>query len=384
MRKAFKYRLWTNKNQERELGIMLETHRHLYNACLAQKKDAYELEKKSIKYTEQSVWFKAERTTNDYFARINFSSAQATMRRLDKSFQAFFRRIKTGAKPGYPRFKGRDFFDSVEFPSHGDGIRLTANRLRVQHVGIIRVCLHRPVEGTIKTLSLKREAGKWYLIVSCDLGDVVIAPSVNPSIGIDVGLNSFLVTSNGEHVANPRFLKAELPELRRRQRSLSRKKKLGSNGRKAIKKVQKLHAKVKNVRREFHFKTSNELIRRYGMIAMESLNIKGMVKNRRLARSISDVAWASFQSILRHKAESAGVTVIGVNPKNTSQICSSCGQIVEKSLSVRIHNCPHCGLVLNRDHNAARNILARGVQAWTKPVGLNLEVAPSVPGSRLL
>ena len=383
MRKAFVYRLWTNRNQDRELGIMLETHRRLYNACLAQKKDAYELDKKSIKYTEQSAWFKTERATNEYFARINFSSAQATMRRLDKAFQNFFRRVKGGDKPGYPRFKGRDFFDSVEFPSHGDGIRLTANRLRVQHVGTIRVCLHRPTEGTIKTLSLKRETGKWYLVVSCDLGSISVAPSTNPAVGIDVGIKSFLVTSDGDHVPNPRFLKAELPELRRRQRSLSRKKKLGSNRRKAIKKVQKLHAKVKNVRREFHFKTANELIRRFGMIATESLNIKGMVKNRRLAQSISDVAWASFQSILRHKAENAGVTVIGVNPKNTSQLCSSCGQIVEKSLSVRVHRCT-CGLVLDRDHNAARNILARGVQAWTEPVGPKLGITPIVPRSRLL
>ena len=178
MRRAFKYRLFTNANQERELGIMLESHRCLYNACLEQRKVAYAADKRSVKYAEQSAWFKAERAVNPYFARLNFSGTQATMRRLDKAFANFFRRVKEkAANVGYPRFKARDRFDSMEFPSHGDGIRLTGNRLRVQHVGTIRVKLYRPVEGEIKTLTLKREAGKWYVVASCDLGDVQVTPS---------------------------------------------------------------------------------------------------------------------------------------------------------------------------------------------------------------
>jgi putative transposase len=149
VRRAFKYRLWTNANQERELATMCETHRRLYNSCLDERKSRYEAEKVAVKYAQQSARFKAERETNPFYARLNFSSAQATMRRLEKSFANFFRRLKAGEKPGYPRFKGRDFFNSIAFPSHGDGIRLAGNRLRVQHVGTIRVKLHRPVEGTI-------------------------------------------------------------------------------------------------------------------------------------------------------------------------------------------------------------------------------------------
>src|SRR3954447_23063747 len=126
---------------------MLETHRRLYNSCLDERKSRYEAEKVTVKYAEQSARFKAERATNPYYARLNFSSAQATMRRLEKSFANFFRRLKTGEKPGYPRFKGRDFFNSVEFPTHGDGIRLIGSRLRVRHVGTIRVKLHRTIEG---------------------------------------------------------------------------------------------------------------------------------------------------------------------------------------------------------------------------------------------
>ena len=373
MRRAFKYRLWTNKNQERELSIMLESHRRLYNDCLAQKKNAYETEKKWIKFTEQSSWFKEERKSNEFYNKLNFSSAQATMRRLDKAFQAFFRRIKTGDKPGYPRFKARDRFDSIEFPSHGDGIRLKEDRLRVQHIGTVRVKLHRTVQGTIKTLTIKRECEKWYLVVSCEIDNTTKLINQLPAIGIDVGISHFLTTSDGEYIANPNFLKVELPKLRRQQRSVSRKTKLGKNRRKAVRKVQKTHTKIKNVRREFHHKITNEIIRRYGFIAMESLSINAMLGNRRLARSISDVAWASFQSILSYKAERAGATVIGVDPKNTSQMCSDCGQIVQKGLSVRVHKC-FCGLVLDRDINAARNILQRGIQAWTKPV----ELKPSV------
>ena len=211
MRRAFKFRLFTDRNQDRELAAMLETHRRLYNSCLDERKTRYEAEKVTVRYGEQSARFKAERTTNPYYARLNFSSAQATMRRLERSFANFFRRVKTGEEPGYPRFKGRDFFNSIEFPSHGDGIRLTDDRLRVQHVGMIRVKLHRPVEGTIKTLSVKREAGKWFLVVSCDLGDVHVEPSTNPPVGIDVGLKTFLTTSDGETEPNPRYLKDALP-----------------------------------------------------------------------------------------------------------------------------------------------------------------------------
>ena len=367
MRKAFKYRLFTNVNQERELAAMLETHRRLYNSCLAERKERYETKKVSVKYTQQSARFKVERATNPYYARLNFSSAQATMRRLDRSFTAFFRRVKGGEKPGYPRFKAGDRFHSIEFPVHGDGIRLTGNRLRVQHVGTIRVKLHRPTEGTIKTLTLKREADHWYVVVSCDLGEVQITPSINPPVGIDVGLESFLTTSEGEQVANPRYLKDALPELRRKQRAVARKKKGGKNRRKAVKVVAKCHARVRNLRREHHHQVALSLTRRFGIIAVESLNVQGMLRNHRLSRAIADAGWSGFVGVLRCKAEKAGVQVVEVDPRGTSQQCSGCGQEVSKALSVRRHDCPYCGLVLHRDHNAALNILARGL-ARTGPV----------------
>lgn len=373
MRKAFKFRLFTNANQERELGIMLESHRRLYNLCLEQRRDLYRQHKHSVKYSEQSSQFKDLRADNVYFARLNFSSAQATMRRLDKAFVAFFRRVKAGKKPGYPRFKAGDRFNNIEFPSYGDGIRLNGNRLRVQHVGVIRCKVHRAVEGVVKTASLKREGDKWFVVLSCDLGDVQIQPSTLPAIGIDVGIENFLTTSDGGVVDNPRFLKKELPALRRAQRAVSRKKKGGANRRKAVKVVRVLHAHVANQRREHHFKTAFNLVRCYGLIAVERLNIRGMLRSQWMSRAISDAGWASFIEVLTHKAASAGATVVAVNPRGTSQLCSECGIKVAKVLSVRRHNCPRCGLSLHRDENAARNILERGLLAWTGPVGANGE-----------
>ncbi len=382
MRRAFKYRVFPNRNQLRELGIALETHRRLYNNCLAQRKDAYEADKTSIKYKDQSARFKTERANNPFYARLNFSSAQATMRRLDKAFVAFFRRLKAGEKPGYPRFRGRDRYGSIEYPAYGDGIRLIGNRLRIQHVGVVRVKLHREIQGVVKTVTLKREADKWYVVLSCDLGDVKVEPSVNPSVGIDVGLKMFLSKSDGsEPEANPRYLKTALPVLRCKGRSVARKRKGGKNRKKAVRKLAKVHARVKNLRAEHHHQVALKLVRRYGLIAAESLNIRGMLKNGRLARSISDVAWGNFLLTLRSKAESAGVAFVEVNARGTTQECSACGQVVPKDLSQRWHSCS-CGCSLDRDENAARNILARGLLARTGPAGLKVGVAQPAPRSR--
>jgi putative transposase len=371
MRRAFRYRLWTNASHERELGIMLETHRRLYNECLSLREMAYSCYGVRFSYADCSRWFKGQRATNPYFACLNFSSAQATMRRLDRTFQAFFCRVKAGEKPGYPRFKGRDRFDSIEFPAYRDGIRLIGNRLRVQHVGTIRVKLHRPVEGKIKTATLKREAGKWYVIFCCELPDVPIKDEGKPAVGIDVGLESFLTTSDGEREANPRYLKESLPGLRRAGRSVSRKKLRGSNRRKSVRKLAKIHARVRNLRREHHHKVALKLVRRHGLIAAESLNVRGMLRNGRLSQAIADAGWSGFLLTLRHKAESAGVAFVEVDPKGTSQQCV-CGQEIRKSLSERWHSCPACGLSAHRDHVSARVILARGLAARTAPPGANV------------
>lgn len=388
MFRAYKFRLFTNANQDRELAIMLETHRRIYNECLSLRTMCWQTLGLSFTKDDAELWFRGQQKTNPFFARINNNSGQLTIRHLDKVFEAFFRRCKAGEKPGYPRFKGRDRFESFTF--HGpdkrgksNGCRLIDGRLYVQHIGRIRIKQHRPLEGRIKTITLKREAGKWYAIFACDLGPITVAPSTLPEIGIDVGLRHFLTTSEGRREPNPRLHKTALPELRRAGRSVSRKKLQGSNRRKAVRKLAKIHARVKNLRREHHYQVAHRLVRRYGMIAVERLNIQGMIRSGWFSRAIQDAAWGGFLVILKCKAESAGVEVVEVDPRGTSQECSSCHQDVRKDLKVRQHVCPHCGLSLDRDHNAALNILARARLARIAPAELNGKGSSArVPRSR--
>lgn len=367
MRKTYKYRLFTNASQERELSLMLETHRRLYNAALDGKKLCFETAGTDWSYYEQSAWFKIQRQSNPWFAKLNFWSAQNTLKTLDKAFQAFYRRCKASKKPGYPRFKNTDRFNSFAFDmsGNGGGCKVVGGKLRIQNVGTIRIRWHRELEGKAKQARIVRENGKWFVCFSVELPDPVPTEKT-AAIGIDVGLSSFVTTSDGEHTGDSKLLGRQQKELRRRQRALSRSRK-GSNTRKKTKKrVTTLHAKVRNTRKDMHHKVARALVDRYGVIAVERLSIKGMLKNRRLGRSISDAAWGLFLGILSSKAESAGGQVISVDAKNTSQQCSNCGEIVKKSLAVRVHRCD-CGLVLNRDVNAARNILARALPGIAKP-----------------
>lgn len=371
MRKAFKFRLYPTCLQNQSLAKMLETHRHLYNRALAERKEAWEQEQRSVSYGDQAAYLTADRKTNPYLAETNFSSTQATLRRLDKAFQAFFRRLKAGKMPGYPRFKGHHRFDTVEFPAYGDGCKLTGNRVYLQHIGDVKIKLHRPVEGMIKTVSFRREADGWHVVFSCDLGEAPVPPSENPPVGIDLGLKAFLVTSNGQSVAPPKFYRQAEATLRRAQRRVSRRRKGSNRRRKAGQTVAKLHLHVTNQRRDFHHKTALTLVQQYGLVAHEALNVKGIARSR-FAKSTHDAGWAGFLNILRHKAEGAGVQVIEVSPANTTQACSECGALpdVPKTLADRVHCCPHCGYEADRDLNAARNILRLGLSRQALTVAL--------------
>ena len=392
MRRAYKYRLYPNTNQQRELEQQLETHRRLYNEALRQRINAYTAYQLGVRWKplgnfEQTRWFRDENKRNPWYGKISADAGIATLRRLDRSYQNFFRRVKEGAiKVGFPRFKARGHFDSFQYPHAGtnNGIKLlNDSRLRITSVGTIKIKIHRPIVGNIKTAAIKLEAAKWFVIFSCDLGEVEVAPSTNPSVGLDVGIESFAVSSYGESFANPSYLKKELPELRRQGRALARKHKGGSNRRKAVRRLRACYVRVANRRREHRHQLSHQLVRRYGFIAVESLNVRGMMGNRRLSRAISDAGWSAFMGALRYKAESAGVAFVEVDPKGTSQQCSGCGAVIRKELWIRTHCCVQCGLVLHRDENAARNILARALQVRTGPAGLNEKgLSARVPRTR--
>lgn len=361
MRRTFKYRLYPTNAQVACLEYQLDEARSLYNAALQERRDAWRMQRISRNYYDQANQLKEIRDAGN-LGLANFSTCQDVLRRVDKTFAAFFRRIKAGEKVGYPRFKARDRFDSYTFPSWGDGCHLTeAGRLKVQGVGVIKLKMHRPIVGRIKTLTLKREAGKWY---ACFSVEYHVEPLCPPSgaVGIDVGLCSFAALSTGERIANPRNLKAGLAKLRRCQRRVARRKKGGTGRRKAVQFLQKAHAHIYNQRSDFQHKLSRSLANTYGLIAVEDLNIKGLSRSM-LARSVNDASWGSFLARLAYKVEETGGQLVKVSPNGTSQVCSWCGALPDapKTLADRVHSCS-CGLVVDRDVNAARNILSLGLR----------------------
>ena len=288
------------------------------------------------------------------------------MHRVELAFKAFFRRVKSGETPGYPRFKGRGRYDSITYPQSGFGV--DSGKLHLSKIGDIKIKLHRPIEGKIKTCTIRRmPTGKWFACFSVDMGEVVLPSWKGGSIvGIDVGLESFATLSNGEKIANPRFFREEESELARVQRKLSKAPKGTPERKKALKVVQRIHERIANRRTDFANKVSCQLVDRYGVIVFEDLNIKGMMQNHRLSKSIGDVAWNILVKATESKAAYAGSKVVLVDPKYTSQMCSRCGLIVKKGLSERVHRCPECGLTMDRDLNAAINILRLGMQSLRK------------------
>lgn len=364
MRKTFKYRLFPTATQQELLRVQLSEACGLYNAALQERRDAYQTHKKSLNYYDQANQLKEIRASGD-LSLANYHCCQDVLKRIDKAFKAFLRRCKSGQKPGFPRFKSHRRYDSITFPSHGDGHKLLNRHLRVQGVGDIKVKLHRPLDGNIKTVSVKREGHHWYACFSCEVSAQPLPENAN-QVGIDVGLESFATLSTGEIVENPRWFETRQKRLRRAQRKLSRRKKYSKRWRKAAQYVVQIHRDIANQRRDFQHKLSREIVNANGFIAVEDLNINGLASGM-LAKSVADVGWSSFLNMLSYKAESAGRQLVRVDPRGTSQRCP-CGKPAPKKLSDRKHVC-ECGLQTTRDHASSLEILRLGLslQAQTKP-----------------
>lgn len=360
MQITFQYRLLPSKTQRTKLTQTLELCRWVYNETLETRKNAWEKEQKTISHYDTikmlPVWKEQKPELNRVYSQV----LQEVCTRVDLAFSAFFRRVKAGDKPGYPRFRGYGRYDSFTYPQ--SGFELVGNALKLSKVGTVKVIIHRPLQGTIKTLNIRRDAvGNWYANFSCEVEPEPL-PKSDKAVGIDVGLESFATFSDGTKIANPRFFRLDEKELAKAQRKLSKAEKRTPERAKRRKAVAHIHQRIVNRRKDFAHKLSRSMVNEYGIIALEKLNNKNMLQNHCLAKSISDAAWNQFVQYIQYKAECADRECVLVDPRNTSKRCSRCGTLVEKSLSVRVHKCPVCNLEIDRDENAAINILALGLQ----------------------
>jgi putative transposase len=327
---------------------------------------------------EQEAELKGIRAEFSDHAAIHSHVLQDVLARLDKTYQAFFRRVQAGEKAGFPRFKGRNRFHSFTVKEYGNGARLDTGSLALSKIGRIAVHWSRPIEGTPKTVTISKEADGWSVAISCaEVPIQPLAPTGRES-GIDLGLESFATPSDGSRILTPGCYRKAERYLAKCQRRIAKRKKGSNRRRKAVVLLAKAHQMVRRQRKDFHHKTAFTLVRAYDAISHEDLRVANMVRNHRLAKSISDAGWSAFLAIPSFKAAKAGRSVVAVDPAFTSQTCSGCGVMVQKGLSVRWHECPDCGTRLHRDHNAARNIQWRGQRLRGlagAPAGTNREPA---------
>ena len=361
MKKTYKYRIYANKKTLEKVDYWLYLCRQLYNTALEQRISIYRSNGASIHRYEQNHQLLGLKDSFPEYKDIGAHVLQDVVNRLDKAYQVFFRRVKAkDGKAGFPRFKGRSRYNSFTFPD-SSGWKLEDNHLLVKKIGVFKLKLHRPIEGDIKTVTISKDAsGKWYVCLSCNNVPEKKLARLSNTVGVDVGIKSYCVDSDGVLTDNPEYFKNQQRLLRIRNRALARRKLRGNRRNKARVMVAKTHEKIARQRNDFLHKLANYYIANYGQIFIEDLQIQNMVRNKHLSKPITDASWGKFFELLTYKAAEAGRIVTKVPPRNTSQICSRCGNIVAKTLAVRVHECPYCGLVLDRDYNAAININAVG------------------------
>lgn len=406
--KAFKYRIYANRAATEKLNWTLNRARELYNAALQERRDAYlrvkqhpdyydeerrkELTRKyAIGVFEQKRELVEVKKERPEYQEISSHVLHDVIFRLDHAFQAFFKRIKKGQKPGYPRFQGRNRYTSFTYPD-GAGWKLLNSstnlpkkkdmvraNLRLSKIGTVKLHLHRSIEGTIKTLTIKREGEHFYAIFTCEIGTPEPLPVSYEDVGIDLGVTHLAALSNGEFIEHPHYVRRAEKRLAKAQQAIAHKKRGSHRRAKAVQQATRLHRKIRNQRRDFQHKVSRKLVNRYQIIVFEDLQVQNLAKAPKpkqdeatgqylpngaaakagLNKSILDAGWSTLTKLVSVKAAWAGRTVLFVNPYMTSQLCSGCGAIVRKDLSVRWHSCA-CGVELDRDTNSAKLILNLG------------------------
>ena len=400
-KRAYKYRLYPTTKQAEKLQWTLDHVRELYNAAVQERRDAYDIRVKrhpnsydeairkqltkasAIDYQQQADQLPALKELREEYQEIHSQVLQDMLRRVKKTFDAFFQRVRLGKTPGFPRYKGKDHFDSFCYPQSGFSFT-EDKRICLSKIGTIKIKLHRRLEGTAKTCTIKREGEQWYVVVVCDREREVVYHPSEEAVGIDLGLLHFATLSDGSTIENPRYLRVAEAKLARAQQRVTHKKRGSKRRKKAGKLVGKVHRKVSNQRRDFLHKESRQLVKTCGTIVFEDLAPSNMSRRPKpkqdtetgaylpngasakagLNKSISDAGWGQFVQYCQNKAEEAGSRVLLVEPKYTSQRCSACGAIKKKTLDERWHSCP-CGCELDRDHNSALDILRLGLEGKT-------------------
>jgi putative transposase len=377
--RTYEFRLYPNRDQHRRLDACLYESRLLYNEMLAREKQHYQETEKRLSKYDLTALFKGRSGSS-----VPATTVQCLADRLAKALQNFLKHKDEGW--GFPRFRSGNQWYSIQLRqfTKGKDVWLDGRMLRVPaKLGTaIKIKRHREMEGTPKTCYLvKRADGHWYALIVCELpgpaGDLSHPADDRGAVGIDVGLKVFLADSNGRTVENPRFFRTSQATLRRKQRRLCARAKGSHRRHKMARSTAQTHLKIERQRRDFHYKTAKRYADAYSTIVVEDLNLRGLSRSR-LAKSILDAAWGAFLDILTYKAGSAGGQVVRINPRYTTQKCSKCGELVQKSLSVRMHICPSCGYVADRDVNAARNILRAGA----RPSGMLADGLADEPRSR--
>jgi putative transposase len=358
--KAYKYKLKPSAKIISVFESWLTLLCELYNAALQERRDAHQINHLSINYAAQANQLPDIKNDRLDLARIHSQVIQNVLKRVEFAFENFFRRVKEGQKPGFPRFRSGFRYHSFTYPQ--SGFSLKGKKLHLSKIGKVAVHLSNPIKGEIKTCTIKREADGWYVIFAVEEAKKEAEPAPKESVGVDVGIESFATLSDDEAapIENPQYFRRAEGDLKRAQRRVSRRVKGSKRRKKVVCLLQKKHLKVKRQRRDFHFKEARKLVDQYQSIKVEDLNIRGMVKNHRLAKSISDAGWGQFIAIVVFKAEEAGRTVIKVDPSYASQECSRCGRRNLITLATRIYHCSQCGLVIHRDRNSAKRIEQKG------------------------
>lgn len=388
---AIKYRLYPTSAQETLLRETLDVCRQVYNSMLHWRKFDFEMLGQSPDFYDQKKALPVWKESFPELCQVHSQVLQDVVKRVDLAFQAFFRRVEQGQNPGYPRFKGVGQYDSITYPqASAFGVGIDA--IRLSKIGCVKAVVHCALPGTAKTCTVRLQAGKWFACITCEVEEKPL-PESKRQVGIDVGLNHFASTSDGEFIANPRFFRKDEKALAKAQRKVERlkacrKEERKASLRKANRVVARIHERTRNRRHNFVHQLSRKLVNQYDLIAVEELAVDNMIRRPAprpdpeneglflrngasqksgLNKSIADAAWSMFRSVLTYKAERAGRKVVNVDPVYTSQDCSRCGKRVPKSRSERVHACPHCGLILDRDVNAARNTLQKAVGQHSVP-----------------